>query len=70
VVTVVGSLPAINGLVLVFNLVQAFPLDSGRVPRSILGPCHRALAKTLTGQHACHALLLKGLRATLGSGDA
>jgi Zn-dependent protease len=38
VVVVVGYLAAMNGLVLVFNLVQAFPLDSGRVPRSILGP--------------------------------
>ena len=45
VVIVLGYLAMINGVVLVFNLVPAFPLDGGRVLRSILWKTSGSLRK-------------------------
>jgi Zn-dependent protease len=47
-VTVLVCLTAINGLVLVFNLLPAYPLDGGRILRSILW---RSTGSLVQGTH-------------------
>jgi Zn-dependent protease len=62
VVIVLGYLAAINALALAFNMVPAFPLDGGRVPRSILwsttGNLRRAAPRAALGFAGCPGLRL------------
>lgn len=65
-VVVLAYLATINGLVLVFNLVPAFPLDGGRVLRSILwgttGSLHTATYwAALAGRVFAWVLIVWGL---------
>jgi len=72
--SVIGWLASINVILLVFNLIPAFPLDGGRIARAIAwklsGDRNRATRFAATvGQGFSYLFIALGLLLLLGSGD-